>query len=383
MTTPAFPSSSNFSDNPVGGRSPDQFAVRLSHPGELFAAVPALLGFRPEHSIVAVCLSGRPTSTVGAVMRHDLILGGGAVPTEPMSAVLKQFGAVCEREKATGVLLLLVDDRFDDQRATSRAELAAIVEEFEELLESGPTELIDVLITAEIASGCEWLSLLAGGAHGAQTDPSSSHVAVAQVLGGRAIRSSRGDLEATIESGPALERMQIAALIDGARETTALKGELAERAADPGRSHRRELESVLSAIARLSSGERLLAPDCAELARALDNVKVRDSALALAVGACADEAEQLWILLARNLPDPERANAAVLLGYSAYVRGDGPLAGIALGAALDSDPGHVLATLLDGALQSGLRPTAVRDLAVTGYECAKKIGVGLPPPIEV
>lgn len=176
--------------------------------------------------------------------------------------------------------------------------------------------------------------------------------------------------------------MEIATLIDDAREAAALKWGLAQRAAAPECSDRRELESILSAVVRVSSGEGLLASETAELALALDNVKVRDSALALAVSACADDAEQLWILLARNLPDPERANAAVLLGYSAYVRGDGPLAGIALGAALDSDPDHVLATLLDGALQSGLRPAAVRDLAITGYECAKKIGVRLPPPIE-
>ncbi|WP_269748458.1 DUF4192 domain-containing protein [Rhodococcus sp. WMMA185] len=183
MTTPAFPSSSDFSDNSIDGRSPDQFAVRLSDPGDLFAAVPALLGFRPERSIVAVCLSGRPTSTVGAVMRHDLILDGGGAPTEPMSAVLKQFSEVCKRENAAGVLLLLIDDRFADHRTTSGAELAAIVAEFEELLDTTPIELIDALVTEEIANGCEWSSLLPGRAHGAQTDPYSSHVAVAQVLG--------------------------------------------------------------------------------------------------------------------------------------------------------------------------------------------------------
>ena len=94
--------------------------------------------------------------------------------------------------------------------------------------------------------------------------------------------------------------------------------------------------------------------------------------------AYAGDAEQLWILLARNLPDPERVNAAALLGYSAYIRGDGPFAGIAL----DSDPGHVLATLLDGALHAGLRPAEVRGLAGVGYDSAAKVGVALPPQVE-
>ena len=149
----------------------------------------------------------------------------------------------------------------------------------------------------------------------------------------------------------------------------------------PDRCHRLELELVLTHVARVSSGERLLAPEYAELALALDNVTVRDSVLALAVGPFAEDAEQLWILLARNLPDPERANPAALLGYSAYLRGDGPFAGIALDAALDAEPGHVLATLLDGALHSGMRPAEVRGLADVGYERASAVGVVLPPPL--
>ena len=378
MTTPAFPHGSGFSDDPGGGPPPHQHTVTLSAPGDLLASVPALLGFRPARSIVAVCLSGERNPSVGAVMRHDLVLSGGDVPTPPMYAALGQFATVCEREQATGVLLVLVDDRFTDPPAISLDELSAIVEEFEELLDFTPTELLDVFVTAEIAAGREWFSLLGGGGYGAQSDPTSSRVALARVVEGRAIRSSREELEATIEVGPVLERMQIAALIERGRQSSLLRRELAGRSATPERGHRLELELVLTHVARVSSGERLLAPEYAELALALENVTVRDSALALAVGPYADDAEQLWILLARNLPDPERANPAALLGYSAYLRGDGPFAGIALAAALDSEPGHVLATLLDGALHSGLRPTEVRGLADIGYERAEAIGVVLP-----
>ncbi|MFC0447152.1 DUF4192 domain-containing protein [Rhodococcus jostii] len=315
-------------------------------------------------------------------MRHDLVLGGGDEPTESMYAAVGQFASVCERDRAAGVILVLVDDRFTDPFAVSRVELAAIVEEFEDLLDFAPTTLLDVFVTAEIADGCEWFSLFGGGGYGAQPDPTSSRVAVAQVLEGRPIRSSREELEATIEAGPPLERMQIAALIGRGRQSSLLRRELAQRSATPERCHRLELELLLTHIARVSSGEKLLAPEYAELALALDNVIVRDCALALAVGAYAGDAEQLWILLTRNLPDPERANAAALLGYSAYIRGDGPFAGIALAAALDSDPGHVLATLLDGALHAGLRPAEVRGLAGVGYDSAAEVGVVLPPQVE-
>ena len=69
----------------------------------------------------------------------------------------------------------------------------------------------------------------------------------------------------------------------------------------------------------------------------------------------------------------------MLLAFSAYARGDGPLAGVSLEAALRCAPDHRMAGMLDTALQSGLRPEQIRELAVTGYRLAKRLGVRLPP----
>jgi hypothetical protein len=38
-----------------------------------------------------------------------------------------------------------------------------------------------------------------------------------------------------------------------------------------------------------------------------------------------------------------------------------------------------MAGMLDTALQSGLRPEKIRDLAITGYRLADQLGVQLPP----
>jgi len=108
-------------------------------------------------------------------------------------------------------------------------------------------------------------------------------------------------------------------------------------------------------------------------------VQVRDTLYALAVGESAGEAESLWALLARTLPPPWRVEALVLLAFSAYARGDGPLAGVSLEAALRCDPDHRMAGMLDTALQSGVRPEHIRELAVTGYRLAKRLGLRLPP----
>lgn len=383
MTISAFSHNSPFPDGstPIHGADiPGRRPVRITDPGDLICAVPALLGFRPQRSFVAVCLSGRGPGTVGAVMRHDLVLGDGTTVSESMAAALDRFTGVCAREGTDAVVAVIVDDRIARGGGLASRGYVAIVDEFAARLDRVGTALIGVHATTEIEVGRQWFSLLGGDRCGTLPDPSASSVAVARVLDGGAIRASRRELEEVLSPRPAAERLRVAELIDTARESMLLGRELAERAGDRARADRRELSLVLAQIAHVESGGELLAAEIAELGLVLDNQTVRDCLLALAAGTEADAAEQLWVLLVRSLPDPERAQAAVLLGYSAYARGDGPMAGVALDAALESDPGHRLAGLLDTALQAGLRPAVVRELADTGYDCARRLGVDLPTP---
>ena len=119
--------------------------------------------------------------------------------------------------------------------------------------------------------------------------------------------------------------------------------------------------------------------ELARLACALTDPRVRDTLYALAVGRDAGQAESLWAMLSRTLPEPWRVEALVLLAFSAYARGDGPLAGVSLEAAMRCEPTHRMAGMLDTALQSGMRPEQIRELAVTGYRLADRLGVRLPP----
>lgn len=52
---------------------------------------------------------------------------------------------------------------------------------------------------------------------------------------------------------------------------------------------------------------------------------------------------------------------------------------MSLEAALLCDPKHRMAGMLDTALQSGVRPERIRELALTGYRLAESLGVRLPP----
>ncbi|SDI70713.1 protein of unknown function [Rhodococcus triatomae] len=334
-----------------------------------------MLGFRPTRSVIAISLCGHGPSRIGTVMRHDLELGvtGRAV----MADATERFVSVAQREPAVGMILVFVDDRFGadlcgpaDPRI--RSEVLAVVERFDEELVRRGIVLADVFVAAEVAFDAPWSSLAPGGAGGRQPDPRSSSVAAAQVLGGRAILASREELVGVLTPAAAADRARVGAAIDDLRARTEPID------AEDLPAHRDLLEALLDRVRACARGTVPDRDAAAVAASALAHAPVRDAALAFAVGDLAAAAERLWVSLTRTLPDPDRAGAATLLAYSAYVRGDGPLAGVALDAALAADPGHVLARLLDTALRSGLRPERVRELADVGYECAGRIGVRLP-----
>ncbi|RVW03519.1 DUF4192 domain-containing protein [Rhodococcus spongiicola] len=350
-------------------------AVRISDPGTLISAVPALLGFHPRRSLVAICLAG---TSVGAVMRHDLLLTTVGPDAEVMELVLDQFAAVAAREGADQMVVVMVDDRIPSRpQAADLNRYAGIADKFREVLRRGGTELVAVHACSSIQTGAPWRDLFGAG-RGVLPDPTASEVAAAQVLGGRPIRGSREELEAVLDPVSPHDQVRVADVIDAAREERARDAALARAATDDVGTHRRSLERVLSQIAQLESGDEPTTAECAELALMLETPSVRDSLLALSASEQADAAEQMWIHLGRTLPDPERAEPLALLGYSAYIRGDGPMAGVALCAALSADPGHRMAKLLDDALQAGVRPDALRDLAIVGHQVARDLGVQLP-----
>jgi hypothetical protein len=193
---------------------------------------------------------------------------------------------------------------------------------------------------------------------------------MAAVLDGRRLYARRAELQEVIEVAEPSRTEVLAAIIGEDTE---------DRTERPDRAARADVEAAIAAAARVADAVDLDDDELARLAWALTDLRVRDTLYALAVGENAGQAEALWALLSRTLPEPWRAEALVLLAFSAYARGDGPLAGVSLEAALRVDPTHRMAGMLDTALQSGLRPEKIRDLAVTGYRLADRHGVQLPP----
>ncbi|MGH3961346.1 DUF4192 domain-containing protein [Mycobacterium sp.] len=339
-----------------------KYDFELNRPGALIAAVPAVLGFVPEKSLILLSIDG---GELGSVMRVDLSteladrlghlaeVAAAAEPEAAVAAIVDADGAPCP----------VCNEEYRELCASLRQELS-----------QRDIVLLALHVVDRVAPGGRWHCVDGCGSGGAVDDPSASPLAMAAVLDGRRLYARRADLQAVITVDDRSDSVELAAAI----EHQAATRDAAHRV-DPDRCGRRDVENAIAAAARVADGRSLCDEELATLGCALADLQVRDTLYALAVGETAGEAESLWALLARRLPAPWRVEALVLLAFSAYARGDGPLAGVSLEAALRCQPGHRMAGMLDTALQSGLRPEHIRELAVTGYQLAKRLGVRLPP----
>lgn len=340
------------------------FDFQLNRPGALIAAVPAVLGFAPEKSLVLVTVVG---GEMGAVLRVDLSEGFfNALP-----AALGHLSDMAAAADADAAVAVIVDEASVD--CPMCADLyREVSHELDEALSDHGIELFAVHVVDRVAAGGRWHCADGCGNAGVVEDPVSSPVTMAAVLDGRRLYARRADL------------VDVVAVTDPQR-AEALRPAIEKRAAPvdyPGRPDaevRADVEHAVACTSGSADGSPLTDDDAVRLACAVADSRVRDTLYALAVGENAASAESVWATLTRTLPAPWRVEALVLLAFSAYARGDGPLAGVALQAALDVDSGHRMAGMLDAALQSGMRPDRIRELALTGYQLAERLGVQMPP----
>ncbi len=335
----------------------------FDRPDVLIAAVPAVLGFVPEDSLVLVTIAD---GELGAVLRIDL-------PGENIEAV-RELAEVAAVAGADVAIAVIVDADGAECRlcADEYRMLAQLLSD--DLAEYG-VELIASHVVDVVAAGGQWYCADGCGMSGRVADPTASPVALAAVLDGRRLYPRRSDLLAVVAPTDPDRAAGLARRLaqEGRRPAAPMAG-----SAGADAQVRSAVNHALRCTDHIQDGCPLDDDDLVALARALMVPQVRDTLYALAVGERAGQAESLWAELARCLPGPWRADALVLLAFSSYVRGDGPLAGIALDAALDCAPGHTMAEMLDEALQSGIRPEVIRELSQTGYRHAAQLGLRLP-----
>ncbi|TYQ11280.1 UNVERIFIED_ORG: uncharacterized protein DUF4192 [Gordonia westfalica J30] len=339
-------------------------------PTTLLTAIPALLGFIPERSIIVVAFA--PDRGISATMRHDLALDDTGAPTSELSTVLAGLGAITHSYGADEVVAIIADDRYPADDPRYRRVLAIADRHFDAIggVATGfalsafdPGAAWSVIWCPD---GQAWSVDVLDDREGVIDDPQTCPTAIAEaVKSGRRILPRRSEMRAMLEPLPGE--------CSDARRCSYCE---ACRVDVPAMSDPVLLNLLIGVVA--DGGGPL---DCAEVAvleQAVRRPPVRDAALALAVTDLRDDAESVWRELTRRLSGPGRAAAATLLAHLHYIGGEGAYAGVALDVALESDADAKLAGLLDTALRAGVRPTMLWEMIDGSYETARELGVQMP-----
>jgi hypothetical protein len=353
--------------------------VRISDAGQIAAALPHLIGFHPHESVVVVGLGGPSGGRVGMAVRADL-------PAPARSAeVARVLAASIATDDPAAVVVAVVSESPDDREPL----LGQPEGEFVSGLPHRDVVHDVVVALAALDTPVRETVLVRRGRwwsydcpepccapDGGVPLPEVGELAAAAVAGGVVVERDRAALGARIArlDGAALAAMEATTWRVGERRAEALL-------ADPDAEARRAWDTVLRALRRCRPVEGAAAGPLTdrEVARvlwAVADVAVRDRALGLALGDDAAAAEVLWTECTRRGPAPFDAAPATLLAVSAWLRGDGAMANVALERALDSRPGYSLARLLAQGLTGCLPPAALRAMVreAVGLEDAEAPG---------
>ncbi|WP_158882565.1 DUF4192 domain-containing protein [Amycolatopsis anabasis] len=333
----------------------DRIQVNLSEPAQLISAIPHLLGFRPAESLVLIGHSPGAGRRVGLVQRLDL------PAREYERAAAEHLAAnlgLRSEAPAIGATVIVVGRRTDRSPPDERPPHGRFVKRMTEALRRVGVPVLHAMWTPEIRAGVRWRCYDDQDCGGLLPDPGSTVMAAAAASVGMVTFGSREAMERQLAPDDPGALARRAGLLEAARN---------ELDDDPGRRAEAGRAEVRAALRQAADGELALTDEqVVRLVLALSETKVRDACLATALppeGKRSQEAERLWTALIRAAPAPGRAEPASLLGFSAYMRGDGTLANMALENALRADPRHTLAQLLSQCLWHGTPPRKLRRLA--------------------
>lgn len=329
--------------------------VEIRDPSQLIAAIPCLLGFRPANAIVLISLGGEAGREVKTVVRLDL-------PDADADADVVEAMVTALAHSPGETALIVVIGRHPDHppNAESLPHLGLV-----ERLAAAVARLGRVANFAawvpEIRGGARWRAYWDSGSvrEGVVPDESSTVMAAVNAVDGHVTFESREEMERLLAPGDpaALERR--AKLLSEAVDALS-------PGIPPEQTFSEYARIVRAAIDQIRRGDVSFTDDqVVRLALALSNPRVRESCLLTALAPTRElsrHAQRLWLELVRLTPVPERAEPAALLGHSAYMHGEGPLALMAFDNALEANPAHHLTMLLRACLERGLPPAKLRRL---------------------
>lgn len=370
MSIPELPDPSPFASSAASAAS----VVTVGDPGELIAAVPALLGFRPRSSLVAMALGGASGARLGLTLRIDL------PPPEHIAEAADSVVHGVLLDDPVGAVVLVIGPGGD-----AGPPAAPLVQRVVAGLEARDVDVPLALWTQSTDGGSRWSCYDACACGGIVPGGRDTPLVVAAVAEGRVVRADRAELEQLVAPADETrirrrEALLVTAIDAECRGDHPIRGGIGALDSDPADEVVRGIAALDTAfedvVAALAAGdvEPVLDDEpVLALARAFQSPMVREAAIASCTGSRPAAAEALWAALSRETPDPEAAEPAALLALSALLRGDGALANIALDRAEAAWPGHRLTATLRGLAAAGTRPSELR---------AALAGRGLPsrPP---
>jgi hypothetical protein len=353
--------------------------VTLRTPAELADAMPYLLGYRPEDSIVLVALHDRdgrgrfggrarlgiPANaddwpSVARQLAHGLVTG-----SERRGARPEQMVAYLCQEPAPGESGRQVMERLRPLAQRLRVECGQLDVPVIEALCLSDGRFWSYCCSNEVCCPSEGLPMGL---------PGTSVLAAAATYAGLQVRGTLRELRARLqpwETAAALEQeialdtasmavvpriLDDADRADVAEETLELAGRIMRRLS--------EAAPVTGALAADVRDDQLLGFDeAAALILGLQDRATRDRAAEWMEGDDAAPALRLWRALARRCVGPYGEHAAApltLAGWVAWSSGDDLEAREALAMALGADPDYLFARLLHQACNENLDPESIR-----------------------
>ncbi|CUR54383.1 conserved hypothetical protein [metagenome] len=298
----------------------DVMTLSVRSPDELVAAIPHLLGFKPEESIVLV-----PLRSELPIARVDL-----PTSTSDSDLVWSSVGSAFSRHAQPGAKVAIVC------LTTNRQHADSISQDF-----AGRLAAIGITTPIRLwADNVDWADL-ATGESGPQTGLARERLAATTVLAGRSQPATSRDSLASSLVG---DREPIAALLSAARAEAVRNTARFERPWAFGRLQQFHADGV-----------RLSDADAARLVVAINSIPIRDTLWNDMTRETATSHVALWSDLTKRAPDDVRAAPASLLGFASWLNGNGAMAWCALDQVPPDRP-CPLADLVAAAVQGGMHP---------------------------
>ena len=316
--------------------------MRIRGPQDMIAAVPYLLGFAPESSLVMI---GLHDGSLIVTTRTDLDDAG-----------IPDTLAAMKRGGANSLVALVYSNACAPQMAASLPWSARVTE----ILTLAAVAGIEVLESILVCDGRYWSYHC--------TDPSccppegnaisdDGRIAAELVFAGVNPLASREELGAALE--PVGDTSVLEPLLEQAADgLTARLTELGR----PGESVKREMFPAARDQQPQLSDEQV-----ARFGVELSQISTRDEFwVAIDEGRITERG--LWLELARRLPAPYRAAPLFLYGWASWRKGDGATAGMAAERAIAADPTYSAADLLMAVLSNGVDPKRLPKLGAANLE---------------